>query len=569
MVYYYNVVAELVPAKIQIKKVVKIMKIIYNKIMNAKNFIYLFTLFSLLFTNSFSRSIGRGGKPGELLTFGAGARSFGLGKSYVSIADDASASIWNPAGLYFVNMNELTALHTSLYEQTNFEFLSFAYPTIDRGTFALLLLYLSSAGFEGRDINNVVTGEFSNTQFSFGISYGNKLFKDFFAGASIKYFSNTLERSTSGNITFSIGILTEVYPKLMVGATLNNLVSLQTGEATADKLPIVLRLGGSYRMFEDQLIISLDFDTNYYGVYLGSEYKLFKPSSHQLLQSSIRAGVNVEDFFKGQTELTVGFGIGYKEYSLDYAFSTEELGGSHRLSATVRFGTSMKVAREEKEKFEMITRRNMSQKELQIGIENVQAGNFEAALKRVNKAVELYPEFEEAKSAKSKLELVTEYYKRAEDTDIGRLVKKAIEHYINNEIDLALDAFRHIIDMDPNNLTALNLAKQIAALEKRPFDIARKLDPISEKIFKARGKWFEGKYDEMATLCKEVIQIDPTNVDGLLLLGTAYYSMGGKSNIEKAIEYWKKARIYGEKVFNEKQKKQLDEEIAKAEELIK
>ena len=40
-----------------------------------------------------------GGQAGNFLRFGVGGRALGMGRSFVSIADDASGVYWNPAGI--------------------------------------------------------------------------------------------------------------------------------------------------------------------------------------------------------------------------------------------------------------------------------------------------------------------------------------------------------------------------------------------------------------------------------------------------------------------------------------
>ena len=40
-----------------------------------------------------------GSHAAEFLSHGVGARALGMGSSFVSIADDATAAYWNPAGL--------------------------------------------------------------------------------------------------------------------------------------------------------------------------------------------------------------------------------------------------------------------------------------------------------------------------------------------------------------------------------------------------------------------------------------------------------------------------------------
>src|SRR5262245_46008711 len=42
------------------------------------------------------------------LTLGAGARAFGMGGSFLARADDATAASWNPAGLSYLRIPELS-----------------------------------------------------------------------------------------------------------------------------------------------------------------------------------------------------------------------------------------------------------------------------------------------------------------------------------------------------------------------------------------------------------------------------------------------------------------------------
>src|SRR3990172_7768172 len=42
---------------------------------------------------------GNAGQAGEFLRWGVGAKALGMGRAFSSIADDASALYWNPAGM--------------------------------------------------------------------------------------------------------------------------------------------------------------------------------------------------------------------------------------------------------------------------------------------------------------------------------------------------------------------------------------------------------------------------------------------------------------------------------------
>jgi hypothetical protein len=51
----------------------------------------------------------------EFLKIGIGARALGMGGSFVSISDDASASYWNPAGLIQLESREAMGMHASQF----------------------------------------------------------------------------------------------------------------------------------------------------------------------------------------------------------------------------------------------------------------------------------------------------------------------------------------------------------------------------------------------------------------------------------------------------------------------
>ena len=54
----------------------------------------------------------------EFLNLGAGARSLGMGKTQVSLADDATAGYWNPAALTKVTPTALTAVAPVVWGST-------------------------------------------------------------------------------------------------------------------------------------------------------------------------------------------------------------------------------------------------------------------------------------------------------------------------------------------------------------------------------------------------------------------------------------------------------------------
>jgi hypothetical protein len=55
----------------------------------------------------------------QFLKIGVGARAMGMGGAYASIAGDATALAWNPAGIGTINEIQLSAQHTEWVASLN------------------------------------------------------------------------------------------------------------------------------------------------------------------------------------------------------------------------------------------------------------------------------------------------------------------------------------------------------------------------------------------------------------------------------------------------------------------
>ena len=182
------------------------------------------------------------------------------------------------------------------------------------------------------------------------------------------------------------------------------------------------------------------------------------------------------------------------------------------------------------------------------------------------KAFELDPDFVEAKILKDRLEVVTQFVKKVEEDEMGILLRKVIGYYIDGAASLAITSFRQYLNNNQENAKVLALAKMVAKEENQPWDWSpdgMDVEPVTEKLHEAEGLWLGEKYPEMARKCQEILQLEPNNVKGLLLLGTAHFAM--KSGA-KAVKAWEKARRLGiqANTFTPKELKQLDETIQRA-----
>ena len=135
--------------------------------------LYLLIIFSLVLINPFLLAVGEAGAIFLLIAPGAGPQ--GSGEAQVAKADDAYASYWNPAGLGFLEGQELAMMHVNwlpgLADDLYYEFFGFRkkYPTL--GTIGGHLIFLNL----GEQIRTSETGDelgtFTSYMTSFAMSY--------------------------------------------------------------------------------------------------------------------------------------------------------------------------------------------------------------------------------------------------------------------------------------------------------------------------------------------------------------------------------------------------------------
>ncbi|MDH5174098.1 MAG: PorV/PorQ family protein [Elusimicrobiota bacterium] len=461
-----------------------------------------------------------GGQPGAFLSWGAGARSLGMGKAFVSVADDASATYWNPAGLAQIDRKEIAALHAILWADTIYDFISYVHPITGIGTVGGSITRLHSGKFDGRDINNEPTHEFSDSQTALGASYGKQIVDVLALGASIKYVTHNLDDHKNGNFTVDMGAMykSPMVEHLQAGFNLRNLIGLKTGAETEDKLPLTLRFGFNYKLLRDRLALVVDLEKSKapLSYHFGGEYWAFQ-------YLAVRLGMDPEEF-------TVGFGIRYRDYGLDYAFATHELGGSHRLSASWRFGPSITAASE-----------TMALEHYKEAVAAYERGLYQRAVEKLTSSLSLDPKNIEAKNKLVKLERVAKIIpKEVKETKRAKLIKQAVLSYLDGDIKLTINALRYLSSMEPEDREVDRLLKTIARVEGVELleEVTPGMSLVDQKLYNALNYFYEGKYDMTIREAQDVLTLEPNNALAYKRIGSAFFAMGQR---EKAREAWEKS----------------------------
>ncbi len=270
------------------------------------------------------------GTAGEFLTWGAGARSLGMGKAFTGLADDATAIYYNPAGLSFQNPLQISLNHVMLFYDTMFDFVAITYPVSGIGTFGAAYTRLGSTGFEGRDDRWFSLGKFDIVNQAVSLSYAKDLTAWFGVGLNIKLINqNIFEKSVIG-YGADVGLIWVPSEYFSFGLSIINALppSIKLSE-TAESFPILIKSGFALKLFGERAIPVVDIEKEMSKKDLKFRLGL---EVYPLQSLALRAGMD-------ETELT--FGIGYtfmKYYKVDYSLSSQELGITHRASFTLAFG---------------------------------------------------------------------------------------------------------------------------------------------------------------------------------------------------------------------------------------
>jgi hypothetical protein len=292
-----------------------------------------------------------------------GARANGMGESFVSIADDATAAWWNAGGMAFLTKNHLSFMHSQLVPDlatdVYYEYFGYSRSFSGLGTLGFSFIYLTygeSIGKTGPDAPEI---PFNSWEGALMASYGMNLMENLGFGLSMKFVyadlapadvTPTGRAGTGSSIALDVGTLWKLPAwKTQVGAAVTNIgpdVNYEDKEQP-NHLPLDLRLGASFFPLSDDISnLILTFEIEQSLVWLvhsdiktrrseiwhaGAEYRYIN-----LLAGRVGYIYDKDGDFNAPT---YGLGFLYKGFEFDYANvpQSTELDRVHRWSLTVTF----------------------------------------------------------------------------------------------------------------------------------------------------------------------------------------------------------------------------------------
>lgn len=269
------------------------------------------------------------GAAGEWLARYSSARSLGLGSAYVAMADDPLGVLWNPAGLSYMNQNQLRFENARLFGESQLNSLGFAAPGSRWPSLGIAMVSLGSGDFQQTNDMNDELGTFKEGETAWLLTASKAFTPKIAIGANFKLVQQTVESFKAGGFGVDLGALYQVTPGLRLGASMMNLGGPKlTLRDVEEAYETHFRGGGALSLLQGRGLVSLELDHT------------------PALGSRVRAGA--EYWIMSGIALRMGYspdggsgGFSYRfapQYTLDYATADHALGLQHRVGVSMNFG---------------------------------------------------------------------------------------------------------------------------------------------------------------------------------------------------------------------------------------
>ncbi|MCY3552771.1 MAG: hypothetical protein OXH39_20120 [Candidatus Poribacteria bacterium] len=261
------------------------------------------------------------------LRLGAGARSIGLGGAFTAIADDATATVWNPAGLGSAADLSFNISTQQLDLDRSHNFLALTKALGSAGSIGLAVTNAGVSGIEQYDAQERYGGMFDYSTNAYSLSYGIG-FGSFGIGLTGRMLMDSFgaDDSQSGFGGVDVGLMghalhidmgEEQVPTFHYG-----IVAKYLGAALGDDtVPMVVNVGLAYDLYMGNVVtfaadIEQEFvnlDQSATSLKLGAEYTILTYKSTGLaIRGGVRASRDVQNLFGG-------FGVNIGGLQIDYA----------------------------------------------------------------------------------------------------------------------------------------------------------------------------------------------------------------------------------------------------------
>jgi hypothetical protein len=259
-----------------------------------------------------------------------------LGSAYSALAKDAYAPVYNPAGLGFVETNQLAGQHLSYLESIHDEYLAFVHPLSEGKALGISAQYLGTGNITALDDTGASAGTFNSHYGAYSLAYGQMLGEKLALGVTGKVVEAKISDLSAMAYGADVGSLYQATDNLSLSAGVANVGTKLKFINQGDSLPLRTYAGIAYHT-KNSCVLTAE------GIYSGTGLLSARGGVEwrPLEMFALRAGYRT-DTIKENT-LLAGFstGIGFKFWGseLEYAWVPYgDLGSTQYFSLVLKFG---------------------------------------------------------------------------------------------------------------------------------------------------------------------------------------------------------------------------------------
>lgn len=287
----------------------------------------------------------------EFLRTDFNPRTAAMSNAFLTPTNDVSTMYVNPAGMSYIEQDQYAISYTNHILDINGGMAAFARKFQKYGVLSVGILYMDYGDFEKTDENAQTLGrQFGANDFALGIGIANHLDEQFSYGVNMKYAFSKLESFNASAIGFDFGLYWAVpfTDDLSFAVTLMNIGhQFDYYKDRKEDLPVNFRMGASKKLAHLPLELALSVnEMNVDSEEVLDLIKRFSVGGEFTLSDKLRVRLGYDNDLRTDVEsndeyrfggVSVGFGIYFKTFRIDYAYSNYgALGGISRFGL---FGT--------------------------------------------------------------------------------------------------------------------------------------------------------------------------------------------------------------------------------------
>lgn len=288
----------------------------------------------------------------EFLRTDYSSRSASMGRAFVAMRGDLNGLYHNPSALSYTDERQFVFNYVDYLIDFGGGFAAYSQRIPGWGQISASVIWLNYGEFDETTSFAQKTGRtYGAYDLAFAISYADILEQYFSYGVTVKYIHSKIDTYTASAIAFDFGLLYEASfeDDLYFGLSVLNVGQpISAYISTKESLPLSIRLGFSKKLAHLPLEINAalnDLNVNESNFWdrlskfsIGGEFTLSQLFRLRLgyeneLHSDLDTGQGA-----GFAGVSMGFGLHWKTYRFDYAFSSfGDLGNTHRFGMSGSF----------------------------------------------------------------------------------------------------------------------------------------------------------------------------------------------------------------------------------------